>query len=217
VKPKEEGLKGLIKGRFTSYTMVLGIAFLLLVSLIVSSIVAAMSAGIAAYLPGRAVVAYLLENGASFAVVTLLFAMIFKVLPDVKVRWRDVWFGAAFTALLFTVGKFAIGMYIGKSGIGSAYGAAGSIVVLVTWAYYSAQILLVGAEFTEVWTTRRGSGAKVAEDAEPLKPGDRVAQGFTPKHEPATVVQSLQGVRPPLPLHRFLNACARQGSGTTPL
>jgi membrane protein len=129
VKPKEEGLKGVFKVRFTSYTMVLGIAFLLLVSLIISSIVAAMSSGLAAYLPGGAAVAHLLENSASFAVVTLLFAMIFKVLPDVKIRWRDVWVGTAFTALLFTVGKFAIGMYIGKSGIGTAYGAAGSIVV----------------------------------------------------------------------------------------
>src|ERR1041385_2902197 len=135
VKPKEEGLKGLVKGRFTSYTMVLGIAFLLLVALIVSSIVSAMSAGFAAYLPGGATIAHVIENGASFIVITALFAMIFKVLPDIKIRWRDVWVGAAVTALLFTSGKFAIVMYIGKAGIGTGYGAAGSIVILITWVY----------------------------------------------------------------------------------
>jgi membrane protein len=196
VKPKGEGLKGLIKGRFTSYTMVLGTAFLLLVSLIISSIVAALSAGFAGYLPGGAAVAHLLENATSFVVITVLFAMIFKFLPDVKIRWRDVWVGAAVTALLFTLGKLAIGMYIGKAGIGSAYGAAGSIVVLITWVYYSAQILFFGAEFTQVWTHRRGAGAEPAENAEPLKAEDRLAQGLSPKQKPAPAAQFRPNPRP---------------------
>src|SRR5436190_1197632 len=119
VKPKEEGLKGLVKGRFTSFTMVLGTCFLLLVSLIISSIVAAMSESLSAHLPGGATLGQLLENAVSFLVITALFLMIFKVLPDIEIRWSDVWVGGAATALLFTIGKFAIGMYIGKTSIGS--------------------------------------------------------------------------------------------------
>ncbi|HLH31464.1 MAG TPA: YihY/virulence factor BrkB family protein [Terriglobia bacterium] len=156
VKPKEDGLKGLLKGRFTAFTMVLGTCFLLLVSLIISSIVSAMSATFSAWLPGGAAVGHLLENVAAFIVITVLFAMIFKVLPDVKIGWRHVWVGAAVTALAFTIGKFAIGMYIGKTSVGSGYGAAGSIIVLITWVYYSAQILYFGAEFTQVWAKRHG-------------------------------------------------------------
>ena len=168
VKPKEEGIKGLIRGRFTAFTMVLGTCFLLLVSLIVSSVLSAMSAGLASVLPGGKAVAQLLDNGASFVVVAFLFAMIFKVLPDVKIRWKSVWVGAAFTSLLFTLGKFAIGMYIGKAGIGSAYGAAGSLVVLLTWVYYSSQLLFFGAEFTQVWAVSHGHHVVPSEHAEVL-------------------------------------------------
>jgi membrane protein len=169
VKPKEEGLKGLVKGRFTSFTMVLGTCFLLLVSLIISSIVAAMSESLSTHLPGGAALGNLLEIAVSFLVITALFSMIFKVLPDVDIRWSDVWVGAAATALLFTIGKFAIGMYIGKASIGSAYGAAGSIVVLITWIYYSAQILYFGAEFTQVYATTHGTRVVPASNAETLK------------------------------------------------
>jgi membrane protein len=169
VKPKEEGLKGLVKGRFTSFTMVLGTCFLLLVSLIISSIVAAMSESLSAHLPGGATLGQLLENAVSFLVITALFSMIFKVLPDVEIGWSDVWVGGAATALLFTIGKFAIGMYIGKASIGSAYGAAGSIVVLITWIYYSAQILYFGAEFTQVYATTHGTRVVPASNAEPVK------------------------------------------------
>jgi membrane protein len=179
VKPKEEGLKGLIKGRFTSFTMVLGTCFLLLVSLIVTAVVAAMSERVTAWIPGGEAIGHLLEMSASFLVITVLFAMIFKVLPDAKIRWNDVWIGAAVTALLFTIGKFAIGVYIGKAGIGTAYGAAGSIVVLITWVYYSAQILYFGAEFTQVYAITHGSHTVPTENAVPLTPEGRVAQGLT--------------------------------------
>jgi membrane protein len=166
VKPKEQGVKGLIKGRFTAFTMVLGICFLLLVSLVISAVVAAVSERFSAWIPGGEAIGHILEMSASFLVITLLFAMIFKSLPDVKIRWGDVWIGAVVTALLFTLGKFAIGTYIGKAAIGSAYGAAGSIVILITWVYYSAQILYFGAEFTEVYVTAHGSRVVPAEDAE---------------------------------------------------
>jgi len=168
VKPKEEGVKGLLRGRFTAFTMVLGTCFLLLVSLVISSIVSAMSAGFSAWFPGGAAVGHVLENGASFVVIALLFAMIFKILPDVKIGWRQVWLGAVVTALAFTIGKFLIGMYIGKGSVGSGYGAAGSIVVLITWIYYSAQILYFGAEFTQVWAKRHGVPVAPDEHAKPL-------------------------------------------------
>jgi membrane protein len=183
VKPKEEGFKGLISGRFTAFTMVLGVCFLLLVSLIVSAVVAAMSAQFSAWIPGGAVIGHLLELSVSFVVMAVLFAMIFKILPDVEIAWSDVWIGAGFTAILFTVGKFVIGTYIGKAGIASAYGAAGSIVILITWVYYSAQILYFGAEFTHVYVDRRGAGAVPAENARPITPENRAAQGLTSEHK----------------------------------
>ena len=157
VRPKEQGLKGLLRGRFTAFTMVLGICFLLLISLIVSAIVAAASDILASWLPGGQILGRLLAFVASVAVITFLFAMIFKILPDVEIQWADVWIGAFATSLLFSAGKFVIGTYIGKAGIGSGYGAAGSTIVLITWIYYSAQILFFGAEFTQVYARRHGS------------------------------------------------------------
>jgi len=106
----------------------------------------------------------------SFVVITGLFALIFKVLPDARVAWRDVWVGAALTALLFTIGKFAIGVYLGKSNVASAYGAAGSLVIVLVWVYYSAQILLYGAEFTQVYANRRGERIVPAPDAQVANP-----------------------------------------------
>ena len=163
---------GLLKGRFTSYTMVLGTCFLLLISLVLSAVIAAASDSMSAWVPGGEAVGHMLEMAFSFCVITLLFAMIFKILPDVKIHWNDVWVGAAVTALLFTIGKFAIGMYIGKAGIGTGYGAAGSIVILITWVYYSAQILFFGAEFAQVWARRHGARLVPEEHAKPLDSGN---------------------------------------------
>jgi len=168
VKPRESGVKGFIKGRFTSFTMVLGICFLLLVSLIISTLVSAMSDTLSSWIPGAEAIARLLEISASLVVITLLFAMIFKLLPDVEIRWADVWVGAVVTAILFSAGKFAIGTYIGQAGIGSAYGAAGSIIILITWIYYSAQILFFGAEFTQVYARHHGSRFVPKPNAQPL-------------------------------------------------
>ena len=172
VRPGEKGLKGLLKGRLVSCIMVLGISGLLLVSLTLTATISALSERISAWIPGGQFAGYLLDLAVSLSVITLLFAMIFKILPAARIRWRDVWLGAAVTALLFTIGKLAIGIYIGKAHIGSGYGVAGSIVILLTWVYYSAQIMFFGAEFTNVWARRHGSQAAPEKDAVRL---DRVA------------------------------------------
>jgi membrane protein len=127
--------------------MVLGVGFLLLVSLVIDAALSALSSAL--WQPIQLLV--------WFAVVTALFAMIFRYLPDVRIEWRDVWFGAAFTSLLFVLGKFALGLYLGKSAIGSSYGAAGSLVVLLVWIYWSANILFFGAEVTQVYARQHGS------------------------------------------------------------
>ena len=120
--------------------------------------------------PVPEVVLQLFNFVVSFAVSTGLFAMIFKVLPEARIAWPDVWMGAAMTALLFTIGKFAIGLYLGKSNVASAYGAAGSLVVVLVWVYYSAQILLFGAEFTQVYANRMGERLQPTEDAKVVTP-----------------------------------------------
>jgi len=158
VAPKPgRGIWGIVKDRFFSFTLVLGVAFLLLVSLIVSAGLTWVGQVFEQSLPGGAAVWQVLNFCISLGVVTALFALMFKKLPDVQIRWRDVWVGAAVTAGLFTLGKFGLGIYLGSAGVGSAYGAAGSIIALVIWVYYSAQVLLVGAEFTEAYARRFGS------------------------------------------------------------
>jgi uncharacterized BrkB/YihY/UPF0761 family membrane protein len=118
-------------------------------------------------------------------VVTLVFAMIFKILPDVKLAWSDVWTGAAATSALFTIGKFLIGLCLGKGSVGSDYGAAASVIIMIVWVYYSAQILFLGAEFTRVYANRYGSRVVPADNAEPISAEKRAQQGLTPKTGPA--------------------------------
>lgn len=157
VKPKPgRGLRGFIRDRFFSFSMVMGVAFLLLVSLVISAALAAIGERYLTRLPVPAVHA-LLNVVVSFAVTTTLFALTFKLVPDARIAWRDVWVGAAVTALLFSIGKVVLAWYVGRSATESAYGAAGSLVALVLWVYYSAQILFFGAEFTQVYATRFGS------------------------------------------------------------
>jgi len=151
------GLMGFIRIRLLSFAMVVGIGFLLLVSLIVSAGLAAFTKYISGLLPGVGIVSIIASDVVSFAVITVLFAMIFKVLPDVKIGWRDVWIGGAVTSLLFTGGKFLLGWYLGRSTTISAYGAAGSVVLILLWVYYSAQILFFGAEITKMYATRFGA------------------------------------------------------------
>jgi membrane protein len=156
----EGGLRQVLFKRVFSFGMVLAVAFFLLVSLSVSAAVAAFGGALGAMLPAG-ISATLLEainQAISLVVISALFAAIFKVVPDAKVAWRDVWVGALATAVLFEAGKFVIGFYLGRSNPGQAFGAAASLAVLFVWVYYSAMILLFGAEFTESWADRRGSG-----------------------------------------------------------
>jgi len=155
VKAKPGDIFGFLKKRFFSFVMVLGSGLLLIISLIMSTVIANLHASAEATLPQFEILWQGLSLGVTFVLVTLLFAFIYKLLPDTRVAWRDVWWGALLTAALLTVGNFAIGLYLGRSGLASGYGAAGSLVVLIVWIYYSAQILFFGAEITHVLATRR--------------------------------------------------------------
>lgn len=160
-KPGRSLIKGLIKDRLISFSMVMGVGFLLLVSLIVSALISALET----YISNNflSIPFWILEIGnvvISLGVIILLFAMIFKYLPDVHINWNDVWFGAAITAALFVAGKFLIGLYLGQSSTASTYGAAGSLVVLLLWVYYSSQIFFLGAEITQVYANKYGSGIR---------------------------------------------------------
>lgn len=171
VEPKEgRGLWGFIKDRFLSFVAVLGTGFLLLVSLVLSSALAAAGKWFSGWLPLPEAVLHVMNFVISFVVITALFALIFKILPDAQVAWRDVWVGAALTAALFTIGKFALGLYLGKSNVASGYGAAGSLVLVLLWVYYSAQIMLYGAEFTQVYANRLGERIVPAHDAKVTDP-----------------------------------------------
>lgn len=166
VKAKRgRGVLGEVKDRFFSFTMVLVVAFLLLVSLLLSALLSALGRGFATSLPGGELVWQAVNFGFSLAMITGLFALIFKYVPDVEIDWKDVWAGAGVTALLFTIGKSLLGVYLGKASIESSYGAAGSLVVLVVWVYYSAQILFLGAEFTQVQTRLRGRSIRPSKKA----------------------------------------------------
>ncbi|MGH7579520.1 MAG: YihY/virulence factor BrkB family protein, partial [Gemmatimonadales bacterium] len=158
VKPRPDaGLKDMLLQRLLSFGLVIGVGFLLLVSLLVSAALSALNRYIGMIVPDIALIWQGVNSLVSLGVITLLFAMIFQFLPDVDLRLRDVWVGALVTAGLFTIGKFMIGLYLGTSGVASSYGAAGSVVVLLIWVYYSAQIVLLGAEFTRAYVERFGA------------------------------------------------------------
>jgi len=155
--PRRSGLRTQVRKRVLAFGMILGIGFLLLVSLAISAALALVHDWLAAHVPLLTAILPTVNLLLGFGVVATLFAVMFKVIPDVRMRWRDVWPGAAVTALLFAVGKTLIGLYLGRAGATSVYGAAGSFVLLLLWVYYSAQILFAGAEFTEVYSRRYGS------------------------------------------------------------
>jgi membrane protein len=159
------GLGGFLRNRFLSFAMVGGICFLLLVSLAIEALLKGFSHYVQSLLPGGMVIALAVYLVFDFTVVVLLFAMIFKFLPDVKIQWRDVWIGAVITAILFGIGKWLLGFYLGSGAAGSAYGAASSLITLLLWVYYSSQILLFGAEFTQVYAARAGRAFKPSEYA----------------------------------------------------
>jgi membrane protein len=156
-RAKASGWWTLLRARLLSFGMILGVAFLLVVSLVTSAAISALGKWWDGWFAGWEVVAHLANAVVGFALTTGVFALIYKVMPRVKVGWEDVWVGAAVTALLFTLGRLLIGLYIGKTGVASGFGAAGSVAVVFVWVYYSAQIFLVGAEFTWVYAQRLGS------------------------------------------------------------
>ena len=157
------------RARFLSFAMVAGVCFLLLVSLTVESVLRGLSSYLQSFLPGGHIVAIILFLFLDVGVVIVLFAMIFRFLPDIKIGWRDVWVGASLTAFLFVIGKFLLGLYLGSGAAGSAYGAASSLITLLIWIYYSAQILLFGAEFTQVYTHTYGSKVEPVDHAVRIK------------------------------------------------
>lgn len=168
VKPKSDAswYRVLLMQRMISFALVVGVGFLLLTSLLVSAGLAALDRYMGTNYPGVAVLWEAVNVIVSLGVITLLFAMVYKVLPDVELAWSDVWVGGLVTAGLFTIGKSLIGLYLGTSGFSSSYGAAGSVVVLLVWVYYSSQIILLGAEFTREWVKEFGRRPQPAEFAE---------------------------------------------------
>ena len=163
--PEQGGLTSFLSKRLLSLSMILGIAFLLLVSLALSAAISALSSYMAGFLPFGQAFLWVVNVAVSLLVITLLFAAIFKVMPDARIAWGDVWVGAFVTALLFEIGKFLIGFYLGRSNPGEAFGAAGSLALILVWVYYSALIVFLGAEFTQAWASRRGSGITPDSDA----------------------------------------------------
>jgi len=170
VKPKPgRGIIAKIRDRFASFGMVLAVGFLLLVSLVVTSILAALGGYLNNLVPGLPVLMHIANFILSYAVVMVLFALIFKFLPDAQIAWRDVWFGALVTAGLFTLGKYLIGLYLGQAGVATPFGAAGSVVAFVVWVYYSGLIVFFGAELTKVTARHFGRQIKPTENAVPRK------------------------------------------------
>ena len=160
-KPRD-GIWGFIRSRFLSFALLAGIGFLLLVSLVIEAVIKGFSHYLQNIWPGALTIIIPIYLTFDFVVITAVFAMIFKILPNATIRWRDVWIGAVMTALLFLIGKWALGIYLGSGTAASAYGAASSLITMLLWVYYSSQILLFGAEFTQVYADR--CGARITPD-----------------------------------------------------
>jgi membrane protein len=193
VKPAPEGqLKAFFLDRLRSFGLVVAIGFLLLVSLAVNAALAAFATWLETWAPAIPVILYALNFLLSVAVTAMLFGLLFKFLPDVELKWRDVATGATVTALLFAIGKHIIGLYLGQSSTTSSYGAAGSVIVLLLWVYYSCQIVLIGAEFTRLYSDRVRGPVPVSDFAETTgEPGDDVSLRMSWESR-ARVVQSAQ-------------------------
>ena len=207
-KKKAAGFMGFVKDRFLSMTMVFGIGFLLLITLVIDAGISAVGDRLSSYVGGEAVM-QIIQLVFSFVIVTVLFAAIFRILPDLKIDWRDVWLGAIFTAILFVVGKFALGLYLGKAAVGSAYGAAGSLVILLVWVYWSAQILFFGAEYTQVYArtygSLKGDSSKREARAQAKKPEDRPKAQTTAGGQPVGLAPAYGKAA--------VNAPAKKGGG----
>lgn len=185
VQPKPgRSLVQTLRKRFLSFAMVGGVGFLLLVSLIANAVLAAMVNYFSNSLPGFDFLWQIANFIISFAVITFLFAVIYKFMPDVKIAWNDVWIGSAITSLLFVIGKSLLGLYLGNGSFGSAYGAAGSLIVLLAWINYAAQIIFFGAEFTQVYASRYGSRIEPDENSMKVPEADRAKQGMKRRNSP---------------------------------
>jgi membrane protein len=178
------GIWGFLRHRFLSFGMILVIGFLLLISMVISTVLSGMMGKLGSFLPMSEVVAHVVNFTVSFLVIALLFALMFKALPDVKIGWRDVWAGAFFTAFLFTVGKFLLGLYLGRASTTSSYGAAGAVVLILLWVYYASIIIFLGAEFTQVYAKTLGHKVEPTEYAVLVTEGEREQQGM-PRQDPA--------------------------------
>ena len=201
-RERSAGWWNLLHTRLLSFGMIFGIAFLLMVSLVLGAAISALGKWWGGVFGGWEVLAQAVNLAVGFVLTTVVFAMIYKLMPRVQVRWYDVWLGALVTSVLFTVGQFLIGLYIGKSGIASGYGAAGSLIVVFVWVYYSAQIFLMGAEFTWVYARTFGSMRDLIPD-----PADEHAPDLPARSEDkpgATTlppqVASLRPIAPPQPM-----------------
>jgi membrane protein len=186
VKPKPGGgVREILRERLLSFGLILAFGFLLLVSLVLSAVLSGLGGAFSRFIPGWVIFGYLLNYVVALAVTSALIASIYKILPDVKMAWRDVWVGAVVTSLLFQLGKFLIGLYVGKASVGSPFGAAGSLAVLLVWVYYSSQIILFGAEFTRVSAIRRGAHIVATSHADPAPdPGALTRETDTPDTDP---------------------------------
>jgi membrane protein len=210
-REESSGWWNLLRTRLLSFGMVLGIAFLLMVSLVLSAAVSALGKWFGG---GAEALAHALEIALSFGLMTVLFALIYKFIPRVQIAWHDVWIGAAVTALLLAVGKFLIGLYLGKSAVASSFGAAGSLVVLMVWVYYAAQIFLLGAEFTWVYAhehgSRKGEPRPGAEERKPVAEEPAI-QPALPANAPVWSPQLTTPRRSPLPAFAAFAAGALLG------
>jgi membrane protein len=182
----------LVKGRLYSFALVLGVGFLLLVSLVLNACLAAIGKFFGGFLPAPEGVLQVAISLVSFLVITVLFAAIYKLMPDVRLKWSDVTVGASFTALLFTAGKYLIGLYLGKASFGSTYGAAGSLVIVLVWVYYSSQLFFLGAEFTKIYTKKFGSHLREKLELHAPKPESIIVDPkeiAQPSNERARIIQ----------------------------
>ncbi len=181
---KPGGMMASLKAYLLNFSMVLGVGFLLIISLLLSAVLQAINSFMTGYLPIPSFVGPLTAL-VSFLVLVLLFALIYKVLPDVRIDWKDVWIGAAVTALLFTAGKYLISLYLAKSSVASSFGAAGALILILVWVYYSTTIFLLGAEFTKVYASRYGSGIRPTSNACFVSKAMRADQGLAPGSDQA--------------------------------
>jgi membrane protein len=190
VAPRPDlGIMGFVRARFMSFAMVLGIGFLLVVSMIASAALSAASGWMNGFIGESPIMASAIDFGLGFFVFTLFFAAIFKILPDAEIKWHDVWIGAAVTAFLFSIGRLALAWYLGRSGVSSAYGSAGALIVLLLWVNYASTIMFAGAEFTKAYANKFGSKIRPSEHAIAVTDEARARQGLT--REP-----TVAGVKP---------------------